>query len=75
MGILEESKVVQVINRLENTRELLNEVNSADKRFNDKITVMTKELASFEKQLAEIKRQLNVENLGVSEQNKPAADH
>jgi hypothetical protein len=36
---------------------------------------MTKELASFEKQLAEIKRQLNVENLGVSEQNKPAADH
>jgi wobble nucleotide-excising tRNase len=68
MGILEESKVVQVINRLESTRELLNEVNAVDSRFNEKISQMTKKLTEYEKDLAEIKKQLNIENLGVKEQ-------
>lgn len=69
MGVLEEMKVVQIINRMESARGLLDEVNSADNRFNEKIAPMNKKLAGFEKELAEIKKQLNVENLGVKQNN------
>jgi hypothetical protein len=67
MGILEESKVAQVINRLEDTRALLNEVSVVDNRFNEKVTLIIKTLTGFEKELWQVKEQLNVENLGVKE--------
>jgi DNA-binding IscR family transcriptional regulator len=69
MGILEETKVAQVINRLEDTRALLTEMNTQDNRFNEKITQINNKLAGFEKELREIKEQLNIENLGVKKQN------
>jgi wobble nucleotide-excising tRNase len=69
MGVLEEMKVVQIINRMESARELLDAVNAADSRFNEKIAPMNQKLAGFEKELAEIKTQLNVENLGVKSNN------
>ena len=71
MGILEETKVAQVINRMEDTRGLLDEVNAIDGRFNEKISQIIKKLGGFEKELAVIKEQLNVENLGV----KNRVDH
>ncbi len=66
MGILEETKVTQVINRLENTRSLLEEVKNTDQRFKEDFTKINKSLEGFTKQLKEIQRQLNVENLGES---------
>jgi hypothetical protein len=68
VGILEESKIVQVINRLESTKELLDEVNGADNRFKEIFTPITKTLAGYEKDLTIIKEQLDIENLGVKEQ-------
>ena len=65
MGLVEESKVAQAMNRFEDTRALLNDVNTVDNRFNEKISKMIQTLAEYEKELAQIKEQLNVENLGV----------
>ncbi len=71
MGILEESKVAQVINRLEDTRSLLNDINAVDNRFNDKIAKMLQTITEYEKDLGNIKEQLNVENLGVKVKSSP----
>jgi hypothetical protein len=65
MGILEETKVTQVINRMENTRAFLNEINENDKRFKEEINQMITKIAEFEKELGSIKEQLSIENLGV----------
>jgi len=69
MGILEAAKVVQVINRMDNTRALLDEVNQKDERFKGKLAQIIKKLEGFEKELGEIKEQLNIENLGVKDHN------
>ncbi len=71
MGILEESKVAQVINRLEDTRSLLNDINAVDNRFNDKIAQMLQTITEYQKELGNIKEQLNVENLGVKVKSSP----
>jgi hypothetical protein len=71
MGILEETRVVQVMNRLEDTRALLQEMTAKDGRFNEKITQIVKMLTAFEKELSAIKEQLNVENLGVKREVNP----
>ncbi len=71
MGILEESKVAQVINRLEDTRSLLNDINAVDNRFNDKIAKMLQTITEYQKDLGNIKEQLNVENLGVKVKSSP----
>jgi hypothetical protein len=71
MGILEESKVAQVINRLEDTRSLLNDINAVDNRFNDKIAKMLQTITEYERDLGNIKEQLNVENLGVKVKSSP----
>lgn len=71
MGILEESKVAQVINRLEDTRSLLNDINAVDNRFNDKIAKMLQTITEYEKDLGNVKEQLNVENLGVKVKSSP----
>jgi hypothetical protein len=68
VGILEESKIVQVINRLESTRELLDEVNGADNRYKEILPPIIKKLAGYEKDLSIIKEQLDIENLGAKEQ-------
>ncbi|HBF36915.1 MAG TPA: hypothetical protein DDW50_06300 [Firmicutes bacterium] len=72
MGLIEESKVAQAINRFEDTRALLNDVNTVDNRFSEKITQMIQTLVGYEKELGQIKEQLNVENLGVKE-NRPSS--
>ena len=69
MGILEETRIAQVMNRLEDTRALLQEIEAKDDRFNEKITQMINKLTAFEKELSEIKEQLNIENLGVKSQS------
>jgi hypothetical protein len=65
MGTIEETKVIQAINRLEDACYLLNEVSKNDNRFNERFTVMNSELEKFQKQLREIQEKLNVENLGI----------
>ncbi len=65
MGLIEESKVAQVINRFEDACSLLNEITAEDNRFNEKITKIIQTLTEYEKELGKIKEQLNVENLGV----------
>lgn len=65
MSTIEETKVIQAINRLEDARSLLNEVSKKDNRFSEKFSGMNVELEKFEKQLREIQEKLNVENLGV----------
>lgn len=71
MGILEESKVAQVINRLEDARSLLNDINAVDNRFNDKFAKMLQTITEHQKDLSNIKEQLNVENLGVKVKSSP----
>lgn len=65
MGVLEETKVIQVINRIEDIRHLLNEVGSKDNRYTKTFSQMSETLEKFEVDLAEIRRAMNVENLGV----------
>lgn len=65
MGTIEETKVIQAINRLEDARILLNEVCKKDNRFMEKFSAINNELDKFEKQLREIQEKLNVENLGI----------
>jgi hypothetical protein len=65
MSTIEETKVIQAINRLEDARTLLNEVSNKDNRFSEKFSGMNSELEKFEKQLREIQEKLNVENLGI----------
>ncbi len=65
MSTVEEMKVIQAINRLEDARKLLNEVCQKDNRFNEKFNGMSGNLEKFEQDLREIQAKLNVENLGV----------
>ena len=65
MGTIEETKIIQAINRLEDTCYLLNEVSKKDNRFSEKFAAINSELEKFQKQLREIQEKLNVENLGV----------
>ncbi|HBF37342.1 MAG TPA: hypothetical protein DDW50_08470 [Firmicutes bacterium] len=65
MSTVEEMKVIQAINRLEDARKLLSEVCQKDNRFNEKFNGMNGNLERFEQELREIQDRLNVENLGV----------
>ncbi|MGE5581954.1 MAG: hypothetical protein ACM3X9_05380 [Bacillota bacterium] len=65
MGTIEETKVIQAINRLEDARSLLTEVSRKDNRFSEKFAAINNELDKFEQQLREIRERLNIENLGV----------
>jgi hypothetical protein len=65
MSTIEETKVIQAINRLEDARSLLSEVSKKDNRFSERFTAINTDLDKFEKQLREIREKLNVENLGV----------
>ncbi|HBE78399.1 MAG TPA: hypothetical protein DDW65_11575 [Firmicutes bacterium] len=65
MGTIEETKVIQAINRLEDAQALLNEVSKKDNRFNEKFAKINSDLENFESQLREIREKLNVENLGI----------
>jgi hypothetical protein len=67
VSTIEETKVIQAINRLEDARSLLNQVSKKDNRFNERFTAMNTDLEKFEKQLREIREKLNVENLGVKD--------
>ena len=64
MGVLEETKIIQAINRFEDTRLLLNEVGRNDPRFSKRVNEIIEELKKFESELAEIRDQMNIENLG-----------
>lgn len=64
MSVLEETKVVQAINRLENTCLLLNEVGRSDNRFSKQFAEMVAELKKFQDELAIVRQTLNIENLG-----------
>ncbi|HEX3046460.1 MAG TPA: hypothetical protein VHY08_17010 [Bacillota bacterium] len=72
MGVLEETKVIQVINRIEDIRHLLNEVGSKDNRYSKIFSQMNETLEKFEVDLAEIRRAMNVENLGVKTKKSEA---
>lgn len=65
MSTIEETKVIQAINRLVDVRSLLNDVSRKDTRFTEKFNGINTDLEKFEKQLQEIREMLNVENLGV----------
>ncbi len=64
MSVLEETKIVQAINRLENTCFLLGEVGRSDGRFSKRFTEIITELKKFQDELSEIRHNLNIENLG-----------
>ena len=64
MSVLEETKVVQAINRLENTCSLLNEVGRSDNRFSKQFSDMIAELKKFQEELSVVRQTLNIENLG-----------
>ena len=67
MSTIEETKVIQSINRLEDARRLLNEVNRKDNRFAEKFSAITSQLEKYEEYLREIQSKLNIENLGHKE--------
>lgn len=64
MSTLEETKVIQAVNRLESARQLLEEVVKKDNRFNNSFSKIIAELGKFEEELRQISKTLNVENLG-----------
>jgi hypothetical protein len=64
VSVLEETKVVQAINRLENTCLLLNEVGRSDNRFSKQFSEMAAELKKFQDELSIVRQTLNIENLG-----------
>lgn len=64
MGTLEQTKVVQAMNRLEDIRNLLNEVSKQDNRYERKFAVINTALRQFGEELHDISEQLQIENLG-----------
>lgn len=70
MSVLEETKVVQAINRLENTCLLLNEVGRSDNRFSKQFSEMVAELKKFQDELSIVRQTLNIENLGKKSEIK-----
>lgn len=70
MSVLEETKVVQAINRLENTCLLLNEVGRSDNRFSKQFSEMVAELKKFQDELSIVRQTLNIENLGKKSELK-----
>lgn len=64
MGTLEETKVILAVNRLENARELLEEIGKMDNRFSNSFSKIIAELTKFEEELRQIGQTLHVENLG-----------
>jgi len=64
LSVLEEVKVRQAINRLENTCLLLSEVGRSDNRFSKQFSEMVAELKKFQDELSAIRQTLNIENLG-----------
>jgi septation ring formation regulator EzrA len=73
MGVLEETKVIQVINRIEDIRHLLNEVGNKDNRYTKIFSQMNETLEKFEADLTEIRRAMNIENLGVKTKKSEAS--
>jgi hypothetical protein len=70
VSVLEETKVVQAINRLENTCMLLNEVGRIDNRFSKQFSEMVSELKKFQDELSIVRQTLNIENLGKKSELK-----
>ncbi len=70
MSVLEETKVVQAINRLENTCLLLNDVGRSDNRFSKQFSEMVAELKKFQDELSIVRQTLNIENLGKKSELK-----
>ena len=64
MSTLEETKVIQSVNRLESARHLLEEISKKDNRFTDSFSKIIAELSKFEEELSQISKTLHVENLG-----------
>jgi hypothetical protein len=70
VSVLEETKVVQAINRLENTCLLLNDVGRSDNRFSKQFSEMVAELKKFQDELSIVRQTLNIENLGKKSELK-----
>lgn len=70
MGVLEETKIIQAINRFEDTRLLLNDVGRNDPRFTKRFNEMIEEMKKFESELAEIRDRMNIENLGKHDHDR-----
>lgn len=64
MGTLEETKVIQAVNRLESARQLLEEISKKDNRFSNSFSKIITELGKFEEELSQISQTLHIENLG-----------
>lgn len=64
MGTLEETKVIQAVNRLESARQLLEEISKKDNRFTNSFSKIITELSKFEEELSQISKTLHIENLG-----------
>lgn len=67
MGTLEQTKVLQAINRLENIRGLLNEVGIRDTRYERKFAAINEALLQFSAELRDISERMLIENLGKKE--------
>ncbi|MCL6588918.1 MAG: hypothetical protein K6U80_03095 [Firmicutes bacterium] len=72
MGVLEETKIIQVINRIEDIRHLLNDVGSKDGRYTQTFLQMNETLEKFEAELSEIRQAMNIENLGIKSKKTEA---
>lgn len=67
MGTLEQTKVIQAMNRLEDIRCLLNEVSKQDTRYERKFAEMNTALRQFGEELQDISEQMLIENLGKND--------
>jgi septation ring formation regulator EzrA len=70
VATLEQTKVVQAINRLESIRLLLNEVSKKEEKYTERFSHIADELKKFGEELMEISEKMKVENLGKNESFK-----
>lgn len=70
MGTLEQTKVIQAVNRLESIRRLLNEVTLKDGKYKDRFSVIGEDLRKFGEELEKISEKMKYENLGKNNFDK-----
>lgn len=75
MGVLEETKIIQAINRLEDIHALLGDVGRSDNRYSKRFSEINDELKRFQAELDEIRKAMNIENLGKKEPVHPSTGH
>ena len=67
MATLEQTKVIQAVNRLESIRLLLSEISKKEEKYKERFSLIADELKKYGEELTEISEKMKIENLGKNE--------